>query len=55
VQLLAVRHAQVNLVFRAIETEPDSAFSLTAVDVVDEKRLNPLSHELLHSRRLIST
>ena len=46
-QFVAVRAAKVNLVVRAVEAEAHRAVRRTAVDVVNEERLNPLGHELL--------
>ena len=39
-QLLSVLGAQVDLVVRSVQPEKDRAFRLTAVDVIDEERLN---------------
>src|SRR3984957_11976908 len=44
-QLVAVRGAEVDLVFRAVQAEADGAGRLAAVEVINEQRLNSLSHE----------
>jgi hypothetical protein len=49
-QLLDVPGAQVDLVLRAVQPEPDRALCLTAIDVVDEQRLYPLGHVRAPSR-----
>src|ERR1700733_8310811 len=46
-QLAAVGGAEVDLVFRAIEPEADGAGRLAAVEVINEQRLNSLSHEMI--------
>jgi hypothetical protein len=45
-QLVAVRRAEVDLVFRAVQAEADGAGRLPAVEVINEQRLNSLSHEM---------
>jgi hypothetical protein len=46
-ELVAVRGAEVDFVFRAVEAEPDGSGRLAAVEVIDEQRLNLLSHEII--------
>src|SRR5215469_3794148 len=44
VQFLAVHRAEVNLVVRAIQSKPDGALCVAAIDVVDEEGLYLLGH-----------
>jgi hypothetical protein len=44
-QLLGVLGVQVDLVLGAVEAEPDSAFGLAAVEVVDEEGLDLLGYD----------
>jgi hypothetical protein len=44
-QFVAVRGAEVDLVFRAVQAEADGAGRLAAVEVVNEQRLNSLGYE----------
>ena len=46
-QLIAVLAAEVNLVFSAVKAETDRAIGGAAVEVINEERLNALSHEFL--------
>ncbi len=41
-QLVAVRGAEVDLVFHAVEAEADGAVRLAAIEVINEQRLNSL-------------
>src|SRR6266568_1311094 len=57
-QRLGMFRAQVDLVLRTVQPEPDSTFSLTAIKVIDEQGLYLLSHGcsvllpiLVHQRR----
>lgn len=42
-----MRGAEVDFVFRAVQAEPESSGRLTTVEVIDEQRLNLLSHEMI--------
>jgi hypothetical protein len=44
-ELVVVRGAEVDLVFRAVQAEADGAGRLAAVEVVNEQGLNSLGHE----------
>ena len=44
-ELVAVRGAEVDLVFRAVQAEADGAGRLAAVEVINQQRLNSLGHE----------
>jgi len=52
-QLIGVLAAEVNLVVRAVQAEPDRAVRRAAVDVVNEERLNPLGHEFLRGSMMV--
>src|SRR5690349_10105589 len=43
-QCLGMLGVQINLILGAVQSEPDSAFGLTAIEVVDEQGLYLLSH-----------
>jgi hypothetical protein len=45
-ELVVVRGAEVDLVFRAVQAEADGAGRLAAVEVVNEQGLNSLGHEM---------
>jgi hypothetical protein len=47
VQLVGVLGAEVDLVFSAVEGKSDSACCLAAVEVINEKGLDPLGHGIL--------
>jgi hypothetical protein len=46
-ELVTVRGAEVDLVFRAVKAEADGAGRLAAVDVINEQRLNSLGREMI--------
>jgi hypothetical protein len=43
-QRLGMLGVQVDLVFGAVQTEADSAFSLTAIEIIDKQGLYLLGH-----------
>ena len=46
-ELVAVRGAEVDFVFRAVEAEADGSGCLAAVEVIDKQRLNFPGHEMI--------